>query len=77
MRFAGLFSVFILVYAFERHLGDQCLLVFNHFYADEVALEWPSVYQTGKVVISNYEEGILGDWVTIKPCQTLAILVNN
>nr|WP_278925172.1 glutamate racemase [Streptococcus canis] len=77
MRFARLFSVFILVYAFERHLGDQCLLVFNHFYADEVALEWPSVYQTGKVVISNYEEGILGDWVTIKPCQTLAILVNN
>ncbi|GFG42068.1 glutamate racemase [Streptococcus canis] len=77
MRFAGLFSVFILVYAFERHLGDQCLLVFNHFYADEVALEWPSVYQTGKVVISNYEEGILSNRVTLKPCQTLAILANN
>lgn len=63
------------VYAFERQLGDQKLLVLNNFFADPVSLELPEVYQTGQVLISNYEQPQLGAAVTLQPYQTLAILV--
>ncbi|HGA4420247.1 TPA: alpha,alpha-phosphotrehalase [Streptococcus pyogenes] len=65
------------VYAFERHLGDQCLLVLNHFYADEVELELPLRYQHGQVLISNYEKVSICEKVMLKPYQTLAILADN
>ncbi|MGT2807827.1 alpha,alpha-phosphotrehalase [Streptococcus iniae] len=62
------------VYAFERELDGQQLLVLNHFYEEEVTLDLPLAYQHGQVLISNYDDHIVTDKVTLKPYQTLAIL---
>ena len=62
------------VYAFERHLEDQKLLVLNHFYGSEVEVEIPADYQSGRVLLSNYENVEIAEKVTLKPYQTLAIL---
>ncbi|AGM99874.1 alpha,alpha-phosphotrehalase [Streptococcus iniae] len=62
------------VYAFERELDGQQLLVLNHFYEEEVTLNLPLAYQHGQVLISNYDDHIVTDKVTLKPYQTLAIL---
>lgn len=63
------------VYAFERDWGGQQLLVLNNFYADEVNLDLPEHFQAGQVLISNYDGIELGEQVTLKAYQTLAILV--
>ena len=63
------------VYAFERHLDGQKLLVLNHFYGSEVEVAIPEDYQTGRVLLSNYEKVELSEKVILKPYQTLAILV--
>lgn len=63
------------VYAFERHLDDQKLLVLNHFYGSEVEVAIPKDYQTGRVLLSNYENVELAEKVILKPYQTLVILV--
>lgn len=63
------------VYAFERELDGERLLVLNNFYGEEVTLELKSAYQKGQVLISNYEGDVLGKTITLKPYQTLAILV--
>ena len=63
------------VYAFERHLDGQKLLVLNHFYGSEVEVAIPKDYQTGRVLLSNYENVELSEKVILKPYQTLAILV--
>lgn len=62
------------VYAFERQLDGERLLVVNNFYAQEVTLELEPVYQNGQVLLSNYESDGLGKTITLKPYQTLAIL---
>ena len=63
------------VYAFERHLDGQKLLVLNHFYGSEVEVAIPKDYQTGRVLLSNYENVELAEKIILKPYQTLAILV--
>ena len=63
------------IYAFERHLDGQRLLVLNHFYGSEAEVEIPADYQTGRVLLSNYENVELSEKVILKPYQTLAILV--
>lgn len=63
------------VYAFERELDGEQLLVLNNFYGEEVSLDLASAYQKGQVLISNYEGDVLGKTITLKPYQTLAILV--
>ena len=63
------------IYAFERHLDGQKLLVLNHFYGSEVEVAIPKDYQTGRVLLSNYENVELAEKVILKPYQTLAILV--
>lgn len=62
------------VYAFERQLDGERLLVLNNFYAQEVTLELEPVYQNGQVLLSNYESDGLGKTITLKPYQTFAIL---
>lgn len=62
------------VYAFERHLGDQKLLVINNFFAEEVALELLTDYRKGKVLLSNYDGTKVEERLTLKPYQSLAIL---
>lgn len=64
------------VYAFERELDGQKLLVLNNFFPETVSLDLPADYQAGQVLISNYEGVELGDQVTLQPYQTLAILVD-
>ena len=61
------------VYAFERQLGDEKLLVLNNFFAEEVTLDLAD-YASGQVLISNYKDTVLADQITLKPYQTLAIL---
>ncbi|HGJ6988262.1 TPA: alpha,alpha-phosphotrehalase [Streptococcus pneumoniae] len=64
------------VYAFERQFEDQKLLVFNNFYAKEVEIDLPAVYQNGQILISNYEDAEVSEKILLKPYQTLAIYVN-
>jgi trehalose-6-phosphate hydrolase len=63
------------VYAFERYLDDQKLLVLNNFYGSEVEVAIPAEYQAGRVLLSNYDDAELAEKVSLKPYQTLAILV--
>ncbi|GAA5349270.1 alpha,alpha-phosphotrehalase [Streptococcus uberis] len=65
------------VYAFERTLNEQKLLVLNNFYPQEASVQLPIDYRQGEVLISNYDldQDIIGDSVVLKAYQTLAILV--
>ena len=62
------------IYAFEREYEGQRLLVLNNFFAETVELDLPSLYQTGEILISNYDDVELSAAITLKPYQTLAIL---
>lgn len=64
------------VYAFERQFEDQKLLVLNNFYAKEVEIDLPAVYQNGQILISNYEDAEVSEKILLKPYQTLVIYVN-
>ncbi|SNL86079.1 alpha,alpha-phosphotrehalase [Streptococcus pneumoniae] len=64
------------VYAFERQFEDQKLLVLNNFYAKEVEIDLPAVYQNGQILISNYEDAEVSEKILLKPYQTLAIYVH-
>lgn len=64
------------IYAFERQYGKQRLLVCNNFFAKTVKVPLPKAYQEGRVLLSNYPEEALSDTITLKPYQTLAILVD-
>lgn len=64
------------IYAFERQHGKQRLLVCNNFFAKTVKVPLPKAYQEGRVLLSNYPEEALSDTITLKPYQTLAILVD-
>lgn len=63
------------VYAFERQLDDQKLLVLNNFFSQEATIQLPADYQTGQVLISNYDGVELAEHLVLKPYQTLAIVL--
>ena len=63
------------VYAFERQLENQKLLVLNNFFPEEVTIQLPADYQTGKVLISNYDGVELAENLVLQPYQTLAIVL--
>ncbi|WP_165212871.1 alpha,alpha-phosphotrehalase [Streptococcus tangpeifui] len=62
------------IYAFERELNGERLLVLNNFYGEVLTVDLASAYQNGQVLLSNYESDGLGKTITLKPYQTLAIL---
>lgn len=62
------------IYAFERELGSQSLLVLNNFFAKEVSVELPESYQNGQILISNYDDELLDKSIRLKAYQTIAIL---
>lgn len=64
------------VYAFERQLVDERLLVLNNFYPDSISIDILSKYQNGEVLLSNYEEAQTAEVVTLRPYESLAIIVN-
>lgn len=64
------------VYAFERQLGDEKLLVLNNFYLDPITIDILPEYQNGEVLLSNYEEAQTAEVVTLRPYESLAIIVN-
>lgn len=64
------------VYAFERQLGDERLLVLNNFYPDPITIDILPEYQNGEVLLSNYEEDQTAEVVTLRPYESLAIIVN-
>ena len=57
----------------KRHLDGQKLLVLNNFYGSEAEVEIPEEYQSGRVLLSNYDDAELAEKVSLKPYQTLAI----
>ena len=63
------------VYVFGRYLGDQKLLVLNNLYGSEAEVGIPEEYQAGCVLLSNYDDAELAEKVSLKPYQTLSILV--
>ena len=65
------------IYAFERQLDEQKLLVFNNFSAEKVELDLPEVYTNGQVLVSNYTTPKITQKLTLTPYQTLAILIEN
>lgn len=65
------------IYAFERQLDEQKLLVFNNFSAEKVELDLPEVYTNGQVLVSNYTTPKITQKLTLNPYQTLAILIEN
>ena len=64
------------VYAFERQLGIEKLLVLNNFYPDPITIDILPEYQNGEVLLSNYEEAQTAAVVTLRPYESLAIIVN-
>ena len=64
------------VYAFERQLGDEKLLVLNNFYSDPITVDVLPEYQNGEVLLSNYEVAQIAAVVTLRPYESLAIIVN-
>lgn len=64
------------VYAFERQLGDEKLLVLNNFYSDPITIDVLPEYQNGEVLLSNYEVVQIAAVVTLRPYESLAIIVN-
>ncbi|PRT77480.1 alpha,alpha-phosphotrehalase [Streptococcus anginosus] len=64
------------VYAFERQLGVEKLLVLNNFYPDPITIDILPEYQNGEVLLSNYEEAQTAEVVTLRPYESLAIIVN-
>lgn len=64
------------VYAFERQLGDEKLLVLNNFYPDPITIDILPEYQNGEVLLSNYEETQTAEVVTLRPYESFAIIVN-
>lgn len=65
------------IYAFERQLDEQKLLVLNNFSAEKVELDLPEVYINGQVLVSNYTTPKITKKLTLTPYQTLAILIEN
>ncbi|MFS1664202.1 alpha,alpha-phosphotrehalase [Streptococcus sp. zg-JUN1979] len=63
------------LYAFERRLGKEQLLVVNNFTAKEAELDLLAGYEAGRVLISNYPETTVSEKLVLKPYQTVAILV--
>jgi len=61
------------VYAFERLLNGEQLLVLNNFFPEEVAIELLDNYAQGHILISNYPDSKLGKTITLKPYQATAI----
>ncbi|WP_342990086.1 alpha,alpha-phosphotrehalase [Streptococcus anginosus] len=64
------------IYAFERQLGDEKLLVLNNFYPDPITIDILPEYQNGEVLLSNYEEAQTAEVVTLRPYESLAIIVD-
>ena len=61
------------VYAFERLLNGEQLLVLNNFFPEEVEIELLDNYAQGHILISNYPDSELGKTITLKPYQATAI----
>lgn len=61
------------VYAFERQLEGQKLLVLNNFFPEEVAIQLPADYLAGQLLISNYDDVTLAENLVLKPYQTVGI----
>ena len=64
------------VYAFERQLGAEKLLVLNNFYPDPITIDILPEYQNGEVLLYNYKEAQTAAVVTLRPYESLAIIVN-
>ena len=63
------------VYAFERRLGKEKLLVLNNFYPTSTVVPILSGYAKGEVLISNYENIELTETLHLPAYATIAILL--
>ena len=51
-------------------------MVLNNFYPDPITIDILPEYQNGEVLLSNYEETQTAEVVTLRPYESLAIIVN-
>ena len=63
------------IYAFERQLGDEKLLVLNNFYSDPITVDVLPEYQNGEMLLSNYGDSQVEAVMTLRPYESLAILM--
>jgi trehalose-6-phosphate hydrolase len=63
------------VYAYIREWQGQKLLCLNNFYKEEVEIEIPEEFLSGKVLVDNYEKTKIEAKQTLKAYQTLGILI--
>ncbi|MDO4814291.1 MAG: alpha,alpha-phosphotrehalase [Gemella sp.] len=63
------------IYAFEREHEGQRLLVLNNFFDKETTLEIDEEFANGELLLSNYEDSIVEKTITLRPYESLAILI--
>ncbi|MCL9773260.1 alpha,alpha-phosphotrehalase [Vibrio methylphosphonaticus] len=79
--YVDLYPTHAQVHGYVRENQDSHLLCLNNYYAQETSVTLPEQYisQSGKVVVGNYPhsdaEIVLGGKITLKPYQTMAILL--
>lgn len=61
------------IYGYNRRFEGHSLLVLNNFFPQETTIELPAEFQTGEVLISNYDNEELNQDFTLKPYQSIAI----
>lgn len=67
------------VFAYERQLGDQRIVVINNFSGQPVALELPADLRdlAGESLVSNYgPRNVLGQHLTLQPYESFAIALD-
>ncbi|MCL1950120.1 MAG: alpha,alpha-phosphotrehalase [Turicibacter sp.] len=65
------------VYGFTREHQGEKLLVLNNFYPVSAPMDIPEDFSKGAILVSNTGRDSLGDTVTLKPYETLAIHLKN
>jgi glycosidase len=78
-EFQPLFETHQQLFAYERVLGEQRVIVINNFSAEQIETELPEslIGVSGQCLISNYEDHqTLGEKLSLAPYESFAIAVN-
>lgn len=64
------------VFGYWRTLGEQRLLVLNNFYGTETTVQLPEKMRAAQVLISNYPDVQVRAELTLKPYQSVGLLLS-
>lgn len=71
-----LFAAHPRIFAYQRRLGDERIVVINNFFGEPVELDLPQElrHRAGECLVSNYEHrSELGDRLALRPYESFAI----